>query len=191
MLSRQTRNDGALATRLGLTAVAALLLAACSATQGPEPTNSAAFRLDRFEEMQRVQQFDECAQEGLTLDTEARSRASSGAFLNSARVLSRCLDDVAQSAEAVPQAKRMRVHALATLNYFKGGDVETARRSFDRFKADYPDRDLCLRNNVSFIESVNVLLGRTEQFRLGQFAVLNVDDDLKREVRRIDYWKSK
>ncbi len=191
MLSTETRGDGAVAARLGLAAAAALLLAACSATQSADPIDSATFRLDRYEEMQRVQQFETCADEGLTLDTEARSRASSGAFLNSARVLSRCLDDVAQSAEAVPQAKRMRVSALATLNYFKGGDVESARRSFDRFKADYPDRDLYLRNNVSFIESVNVLLGRTEEIRLGQFAVLNVDDDLKREVRRIDYWKSK
>ena len=191
MYSKFIEGYGKAALRLGLTLVPAAMLAACSTTQPPNLADTAAFRIDRFEEMQRVQNFDICAQEGLTLDAEARSRASSGAFLNSARVLSRCVEEVGPSADTVPQEKLMRVHGLATLNYFKGGDVEAARRSFDHFKTAYPNRDLYLQGNVSFIETGNVLLGRVGDFRFGQFAVLNVNENLKREVRRVNYWKNR
>jgi hypothetical protein len=178
--------------RFTLPVIAGALLVACSSNQNSaDLADTSAFRLDRFRDMERAQNFDRCAEEGLMLDAEARSRASAGAFLGSARVLSGCIDDIAPSADAVPQNKRMRIHALAAVNYFKGGDVEATRRSFETFKANYPDRDLYLGNNISFVETANVLLGRTEDFRLGQFSVLNVDENLKREIRRIDYWKNR
>ena len=167
------------------------MLAACTTTNDVNLAGTAAFRVDRYEEMQRIQGFEQCSQEGLTLDAQARSRASTGAFLSSARVLERCIADVSASADAVPRRERMRIHALATVNYFKGGDIEAARRSLDAFKVNHPGQDLYFGDSTSFIETVEVLLGRTEGIRLGQFAVLNVDDNIKREIRRMNYWKSK
>jgi hypothetical protein len=85
----------------------------------------------------------------------------------------------------------MRVHALATLNYFKGGDVEQARRTFEGFKGTYPDNDLYFGDGSSFIETTEVLLGRTDSLSFGQFAALNVNDSLKSEMRRLNHWKDK
>jgi len=191
MASIIERTAGNVSTRIALLFIGGLTLAACQTTNPVDPAQTAEFRMDRFEEMQRVQGFEQCSQEGLTLDTEARSRASSGAFLNSARVLQRCIEDITLSANAVPEYQRMRIHALAIVNYFKGGDVESARNGLDTFKATYPDQDLYLAGSASFIETAEMLLGRTEEYRLGQFAALNVDEALKREVRRINYWKNK
>lgn len=178
-------------SRFGALTAVSLLLAACNTTQQVSNTDTAAFRMERFEEMRRVQEFEKCSEEGLSLDAHARSRASTGAFLNSARVLERCGSDVAPSANAVPAQDRMRIQALATVNYFKGGDVEAARRSLNTLKSNHPGSDLYLTNGVSFIESTEVLLGKSEELRLGRFELLNVDSTLKREVRRINYWKNR
>lgn len=171
--------------------LASLMLGACNTIATPSPVDTAAFRLDRYEEMQRVTSFESCTQEGLALDAEARQRASTGAFLNSARVLEGCVSDVSPSAAAVPEEERMRIHALSTVNYLKGGDIAAARRSLDGFKRDHPDRDLYFGNRTSFVETTEILLGRVGEYRLGQFAALNVDNDVKREVRRVNYWKDR
>lgn len=186
-----TRSYGKPAKQFGAVVAIALALAACGTTNEPNLADTAAFRMERYEEMQRVQEFGQCSQEGLTLDAEARSRASTGAFLSSARVLEGCISEISPSAEAVPEQQRMRVHALATINYFKGGDVGAARRSLDHFKANHTGKDLYLGNSTSFVESVEVLLGRTDGIKIGEFAALNVDTGLKREIRRINYWKNK
>jgi len=177
--------------RAAFLAAPILFLAACNATTGSNPADTAAFRLERFDEMQRINGFEQCSQEGLTLDSQARSRGSSGAFLNSARVLEGCIAEVSPSADAVPEEERMRVHALAVVNYLKGGDIAAARRTLDGFKRNYPDRDLYFGNSTSFVQTAEVLLGRTGEFRLGQFASMNVDAAVKREVRRVNYWKNK
>ncbi|NNE84844.1 MAG: hypothetical protein HKN28_12840 [Alphaproteobacteria bacterium] len=170
---------------------AALLLGACSLTGNSDPLNDVSFREQRFEQVQAINAFEACRDEGLTLDNQARSRASAGAFLNSARVLDGCGANLGSATTAVPLPERMRVHALATLNYFKGGDVEQARRTFEGFKGTYPDNDLYFGDGSSFIETTEVLLGRTDSISFGQFAALNVNDSLKSEMRRLNHWKDK
>ena len=85
----------------------------------------------------------------------------------------------------------MRISALAIVNYFKGGDMEQARRSFEAFKSKYPQHDLYFADGSSFVASSEVILGRSEDWTFGTFAALNVNDDLKREVRRMHHWKNK
>ena len=181
--------------RLATLSGVALLLGACSnlpSFGGDEPLPDLTFRESRFEQMQSIRAFEACRDEGLTLDSQARSRASAGAFLNSARVLDSCGANLGSAASAVPQPERMRVHALAVLNYFKGGDVEQARRSFETFKVTYPDNDLYFGDGASFTETTNVLLGRkTGPISFGEFAALNVNDRVKSEMRRLNHWKDK
>lgn len=169
----------------------ALLLGACSLTGHDDPLPDLSFRESRFEQMQGIKAFEACRDEGLTLDTQARSRAAAGAFLTSARVLDGCGANLGSAATGVPLAERMHVHALAVVNYFKGGDVEQARRSFNGFKATYPDNDLYFADGSSFIETTEVLLGRTDPISFGQFAALNVSDRVKSEMRRLNHWKDK
>lgn len=170
---------------------AVLLLGACSMIGNSDPLNDLSFRESRFEQMQAIKAFEDCRDEGLTLDSQARSRASAGAFLNSARVLDGCGVNLGSAASAVPKDERMRIYALATLNYFKGGEVEQARRSFEGFKASYPDNDLYFADGSSFTETTEVLLGRTDPISFGQFAALNVNKRVKSEMRRLNHWKDK
>ena len=181
----------ALLRRMAMLSGAALLLGACSLTGTSDPFNDVSFRESRFEQMQSIKAFEACRDEGLTLDSQARSRASAGAFLNSARVLDSCGTNLGSAASAVSKSERMRVHALAVLNYFKGGDVEQARLSFEGFKATYPDDDLYFGDGSSFTETTEVLLGRADPISFGQFAVLNVNDRVKSEMRRLNHWKDK
>jgi len=190
-LDIHTTHPNTLLRRLAILSGAALLLGACSLTGNSDPLNDVSFRESRFEQMQSINAFEACRDEGLTLDSQARSRASAGAFLNSARVLDGCGANLGSAASAVPIAERMRVHALASLNYFKGGDVEQARRSFEGFKASYPDNDLYFADGSSFTETTAVLLGRTDPISFGQFAALNVNKTMKSEMRRLNHWKDK
>ena len=76
---------GTASAKVAALIVGGVILAACQTTSPVDVAQTAEFRMDRYEEMQRIQGFEQCSQEGLTLDAEARSRASTGAFLNSAR----------------------------------------------------------------------------------------------------------
>jgi len=187
---RPTR-PAALLRRAATLSGAVLLLGACSLVDNSDPLNDVSFRESRFEQMQAINAFEACRDEGLTLDSQARSRASAGAFLNSARVLDGCGANLGSAASAVPKDERMRIHALASLNYFKGGDVEQARRSFEGFKVAYPDNDLYFADGSSFTATTEVLLGRTDPISFGQFAALNVNKRVKSEMRRLNHWKDK
>ena len=190
-LDFQSTQPKVLLRRAATLSGAVLLLGACSLMGNSDPLNDVSFRESRFEQMQSISAFESCRDEGLTLDSQARGRASPGAFLNSARVLDGCGANLGSAASAVPKSERMRVHALAVLNYFKGGDVEQARRSFEGFKASYPYSDLYFADGSSYTETTEVLLGRTDPISFGQFAALNVDKRVKREMRRLNHWKDK
>ncbi|MBO6783355.1 MAG: hypothetical protein JJ899_08825 [Alphaproteobacteria bacterium] len=178
--------------RVGLLAGAMVVLAACGMnSKTSAPVNDVSFRESRFQQMQKIQAFEACRDEGLMLDSQARSRGSTGAFITSARVLSGCTADLGDAASAIPQTERMRVDALAVTNYFKGGDVEQARRRFDAFKASHSGSDLYFGDGSSFIETTELLLGRSEPMSFGTFAAANVNDTVKREMRRMNHWKDK
>lgn len=176
-------------TRLSGLAIGLVVLSAC-ATDGPTAPDP-AFHQARFEQMQKIRSFESCRDEGLKLDADARARGSTGAFLTSAKVLEKCGGELGSAATAVSADKRMRLHALSIMNYFRGGDIEMARRRFDSFKSTWPDHDLYLAGGTSFVATVDTLLGRNRNETFGRFMALNVTDDLKREMRRMNHWKNK
>jgi hypothetical protein len=168
-----------------------LALAACNMNQTANPLADASFREARFEQMQKLQAFRTCRDQALDMDSQARARGSAAAFLTSANVLQKCNTDLGTAAKSVPENERMRLHALSVINYFKGGDVEMARRQFDGFKTAWPEHDLYFSGGTSFIATAEALLGRTEPQTFGQFLALNVTDEVKSEMRRINHWKNK
>jgi len=168
-----------------------LALAACNMNQTTNPLAEASFREARFEEMQKLQSFRTCRDQALQMDSDARARGSAAAFLTSARVLDKCNADLGTAAKSVAANERMRLHALSVVNFFKGGDVEMARRQFDGFKSAWPEHDLYFSGGTSFVATAEALLGRTEPQTFGQFLALNVTDEVKSEMRRINHWKSK
>ena len=176
--------------RFALATVVSFTLGACLTNQEADPTAGLEFRSDRFAQMERLNTFDLCRSDAMTLDSKARARGDTAAYLTSAKVMEDCVDNLGDAAELVPQEDRMRLSAMATVNYFRGGDVEKARQSFETFDRRYPDADLYFADGSSFTSSVEALLGRTETMQYGVFSTLNVNGTLKRELRRMHHWKN-
>ena len=78
-------------------------------------------------------------------------------------------------------------YALSVQNYFKAGDMDKARANLARFRQAFPENDLYYADGSSFTETMELLLGQRDL--KGSFALLNVNDELKDEVLRIDYWR--
>jgi len=176
------------ATSLGLLL---LSVAACGTNGVATPADTAEFRQSRYEQIQKIQAFNACRDEALELDGQARTRASTGAYLTSARVMEKCNADLGAATDSVAQNERMRLTALSTLNSFRGGDIEQARRRFEAFKTAYPGHDLYFADGTSFLATGEALLGRAEPYSYGEFATLNVNNRVKSEMRRLNYWKNK
>lgn len=167
------------------------LIAGCNLNQVANPLPDTDFREKRFEQMQNLQAFKKCRDEGIQLDSEARNRGAPAAFSTSARIIAKCVDGMGTAATVVSSEERMRLSALSIVNFIKGGDVETARRRFERFKSTWPDHDLYLAGGASFISTADALLGRVQDKTFGQFSAMNVNDDVKSEMRRLNHWKNR
>lgn len=178
------------AKRLTGLGIALLAVSACTMNSTSNPVEEAGFRQSRYQEMMRIESFEACRDEALSMDRQARGRDSAGAYITSASVMEKCEADLAGQTRGVPEGDRMRLGALATLNYLKGGDAERARRSLDSFKANFPERDLYFGDGSSFVQTAELLLGRTENIGFGAFAALNVNSDVKNEMRRMTHWKN-
>lgn len=176
--------------RLALLALVPVALAACSTNTPLSPRESIGFHEGRYNEITKVREYEACRAQALDLDAKARGRGSQGAYLTSAKVLEQCEAGLGET-NGVPLEERMRVYALSVQNYFKGGDIESARHNLDTFKHAFPGHDLYFADGSSFIVTMEALLGRTEPWTFGEFAALNVNDQVKSEMRRLNYWKNK
>ena len=123
------------------------------------------------------------------LDTQARTTGNVGRYIASAKLLEKCEAELGPEAAEVAPEERMRAYALSVQNYLKGGDVEKAAANFERFKESFSGNDLYYADGSSFIETMEVMLGRKKPSALGQYAALNVSQTLKGEMHRIRYWK--
>ena len=83
----------------------------------------------------------------------------------------------------------MRAYALGIQDYLKGGDVAKTSETLGKFRQAFPGKDLYYSDGSSFIETMSALLGQKEKSDYGRFAMLNVNETLKGEMRRIEYWK--
>jgi hypothetical protein len=183
-------------TPLRKTALAAAVLVAVGTlgacqTTGGVPGADLEFRQDRYDEVMRIDTFDSCRREALDLDAQARMRESAGAYLTSAKVMDRCEQDLAGQTRGVDEDARMRLQALAVVNYLKGGDAQQARANLDAFKAAFSGRDLYFQDGASFIETAELLLGRYDSVAYGAFSMMNVNAGVKDELRRVHHWTGK
>lgn len=172
-------------------AIAAVLLAlsACTTTGTTNPSEGIGFREARFEEISAMQQYRQCRDDAVALDEQARSTGNAGRYLASARLLEKCEAELGPEAKGLAIEERMHAYALGVQNYLKGGDVAKTSETFGKFKQAFPGKDLYYFDGSSFIETMAALLGQKEQPDYGRFAMLNVNETLKGEMRRIEYWK--
>jgi hypothetical protein len=170
---------------------AALAISACNMNQVANPLPDTTRKISEVEDLMKLRAFNNCRDEGLQHDANARSRNAPGGFLTSARVINSCTVELGRASSRVDPEERMRLTALSVINYLKGGEVEMARRQFEKFKTTWPRHDLYLTGGVSFIESANAVFGRSTDQTFGQFTAMNINDDVKSEMRRLNHWKNK
>ena len=60
-----------------------------------------------------------------------------------------------------------------------------------KFKNRFAEYDFYYPDGTSFIVTMEALLGQREKWTFGEFSALNINDDLKSEMRRVLYWKNK
>ncbi|MBL4907500.1 MAG: hypothetical protein JKX94_08620 [Sneathiella sp.] len=179
-----------MAPKFGLLSLV-LFLGACQLTTDQDPTAGLEYRAERYSQYEKKYAFEKCKDEAHERDEMARRKAGSGAYLTSARVAEKCVGELGNGSDVVSKDEQMRLNALVVINYFKGGDVEQARRNFETFKNRYPEHDLYFADGSSFVASAEALLGRTDQWTFGEFSTLNVSAELKREIRRMHHWKNR
>jgi len=180
---------GRLAPRGAAAAALMLAVSACSMNGETNPMEGIGFREARFQEISAMQQYRQCRDDALALDEQARTTGNGGRYLASARLLEKCEAELGPEAAGVASEERMRAYALGVQNYLKGGDVTKASETFEKFKKTFDGKDLYYFDGSSFIETMAALLGQKEKADFGKFAMLNVNETLKGEMRRVDYWK--
>lgn len=177
--------------RTGAAVMALATLAACTSDYGAAPLEGIGYRQARFEQISAMREYRKCRDEGMELDRQARKSGSGGTYLASARILANCESSLGPDTAGVALDERMRAYALSIQNFFKGGDVEKARENFDKFKTRFAKHDFYYPDGSSYVTTMEALLGRRESWTFGEFSALNINDDLKSEMRRVLYWKNK
>lgn len=180
--------------RLGRVAIggAVLLSAAACNTLYDRSQPSAegiGYRDARYQEVAAMREFRDCRDQAVALDDQARQSHSAGQYLASARLLDKCEADLGPEVAGIASEERMRAYGLSIQNYVKGGDMVSARANYESFQQAFPDQDLYYPDGTSFLETMGSLLGRQKETGFGQFSTLNVNRELKDEMRRVTYWQ--
>lgn len=175
-----------LAPRAGAVALALFGLAACVTNGATTAYEGIGFREARFNEVSAMRTYRACRDEAVALDEQARASGSKGRYLASAQLLEKCESELGAEGRGVAVDERMRAYALSVQNYFKAGDMDKARANLGSFRRAFPENELYYADGSSFTETMELLLGQRDL--KGGFAMLNVNDELKDEVLRIDYW---
>jgi hypothetical protein len=183
-----TQKSGRISRRIAyvFAAFGALSLSACMSQGNPE---GIGFREARFAEMSAIQTWRSCRDQAVALDQQARDEGSSARYLASARLIEKCEADVGPDAAKITSDERMRAYALGAQNYLKGGDLPKSRETLEKLRANFPGADLYYANGSSFIDTMEFLTGVRDRSQVGALGIANVDDDLKSELRRAQYWK--
>lgn len=147
------------------------------------------YRDARYQEIAAMREFRDCRDQAIELDEQARASHSAGQYLASARLLEKCEASLGPEARDIAVEERMRAYGLGIQNYIKGGDMVSAQANFEAFQQAFPNRDLYYPDGTSFLETMSTLLGRQERTDYGRFSTLNVNRELKDEMRRVTYWQ--
>ncbi len=167
------------------------VLAACNTFQTEtKVTEGIDYRQARFEEISAMRDYRGCVDEALGLDEKARKNQSAGQYISSAKLIQTCESGLGPNVAGIATEERMRAYGLSVQNYLKGGDIVAAQSAFDSFQSSFGSNDLYYSDGSSFTETMSALLGRETKSAYGQFSMLNVNKQLKQEMRRKTYWNN-
>lgn len=180
-----------------VTSALLLSLAACNThSNAPEPLFSgptpaelaAAAAAERTMSVRNA--FADCRAEGLLMLSHASEQANNGQYQRAGLIFADCLDEPGVTTEVAAE-DRLRVLALATLSQLKAGDLGSARELHARLESEFTSQDLYFADGTSFTESLDMLLGDTNDSDAAVFSTANVGAALKSEMRRVRYWQDR
>ncbi len=128
-----------------------------------------------------------CEQTALALDSNAQATGSEAQFLSSANTLYQCILEVSFVDISGDNQRLMQLHALSVINFIKGGDITKAKDAFSSFSQNYPNQDLLFADYTSFVDTITVLFEPNLAVK-GGLAQLNVNNALRKELKRQAYW---
>ena len=181
-----------IAARTGLAVAALAALAACGTVgfPSPQPGEGIGFRETRSNELAATTDYRKCRDDGMALADQARQSAASARYLASARMLESCEAKLGASANMVSKDDRMKAYALSIQNYFKGGDIASARTNLSRYKAAFSGEDLYFADGSSFTDTMELLLALRDRDNVALISTANVSESLREELRRVRYWQN-
>ena len=144
----------------------ALCLIASACTTMPSQKSqleSLNYRLDRYADMQKLDQYTSCQAQGMALDQRAQSQADISSYLASARKLSECQSFLEGKTHLIDSKTQMHVRAISILNFIKGGDIAQARSEFD-----IPRRHIILTSR--FYADISYLFRQRVPSRNGKYS---------------------
>ena len=176
-----------LSTRLAIVTSLIILVSACMA-QTNQAYEGIGYREARFAEISAMRDYRECRDQALELDKQARKNGTPSRYLASARIIDKCESELGSTANKIGEEERIRAYALSVQNYFKGGDVVRARANLEKLKNGFPGKDLYLADGSSFIETMEFILSLKSSSTLYDLTLANVNEDLRTEFKRFNYW---
>ena len=184
-LERKLRNN--LLNRLAVITSLSILVSACMA-QTNQAYEGIGYREARFTEISAMRDYRNCRDQALELDSQARKEGTPSRYLASARLIDTCESELGSTAKKIGEEERIRAYALSVQNYFKGGNIVKARQNLEKLRSGFPGKDLYFADGSSFIETMEVILGLKSSASLYNLALANVNEDLKTEFKRFNYW---
>ncbi|SCA58265.1 conserved exported hypothetical protein [Candidatus Terasakiella magnetica] len=173
----------------GLSLLCATVALNACVTQPPSFGGGIDFREARYNEISAMREYRECRDHALELDGEAQAKHDPAKYLASARMIEKCEAKLGPDVADIALDERMRAYALTVQNHLKGGDLESARENLDKFSANFQGRDLYFADGSSFVQTMEVLLGKRGAGAIGRYSDANVNNELKAELRRVRYWE--
>tara|TARA_A100001388_G_scaffold187984_1_gene141284 strand:+ start:2239 stop:2805 length:567 start_codon:yes stop_codon:yes gene_type:complete len=154
------------------------------------PTGGIDFKRDNYARAEAIRKWRSCRDSAVALDSQARKSGDVAKYRASAKLLAKCEAELGPEAASAAQDERFRAYAISVQNNLKAGDIAAAREGLSKLRQGFPDKDLYLADGASFIESIEVLTGKTSRESVNDFPMRNVSRELKKELRRIRYWKN-
>jgi hypothetical protein len=174
-------------TRFTTVVLSSILMSACM-MQTTTSYEGIGYRETRFAQISAMRDYRKCRDEALVLDNQARLGSGPARYIASAQLIEKCEAELGPNTSKVANEERMRAYALSIQNYFKGGDMVKARKNLENLKNKFPDNDLYLADGSSFIQTMEVLLSLKPASTSYDLALSNVNEELKSEIKRSNYW---
>lgn len=132
--------------------------------------------------------FTRCKNTADGMALSAAKSKSQAQYLNAAKVYRTCsTNHQLSSQDSSKTSLTMRLYVLSTMNFIKGGDLNSAKNMVERFKQRFPQQDFYFANYTSFLDTAEALL-HSENTSAQLLATLNISAGLRQELLRKDYW---